>query len=407
MQHSKRHSIEAVSYHGEPRRVSHKKNKTLSAIAAIVMAVSGQTAMADSRTPLPADHSITMQPGGQVTLQLDVPAGENRQVLSYATVTLVDRHGAARKFQADNHGIVQLTGVSAEPYAVIASNGNAYGSTLFVVRQAQSGAVASTPAKMTLAHVNSNKLMPWMDQYVKQFSQKSPGQLGSVADEVPSSSVTAGHRIQLSEGGVLKGNLVSVLSYDAVNSDLRGTEVVLMQKGIAVGKAYAEPNGDFEFRGVRGGAHGIVAAGPAGYATLAFEAVDASDVAMKRDSDHQFVSVMSKDTSSLLPIVMVPPAMIPGVIDPFGVSVLSDEETNKATELTAAPGQGTGIFSGGGGIGGGGIGGGGIGGGAGAGAGGLGGLGALGALGAAIAIPAATSGSDNDSPGSIASPSGF
>ncbi len=387
------------------------KSKMLIALAAIATSVGVQAANAESAVRLPANNSVNMQQGGQVLLQLEVPSGESRQSLSYATVTVVDRNGSARKFQADQQGIVRLTGISAEPYAVVASNGNAYGSTLMFVRPEDVAAANPTPARMTLAQVNSSKLMPWIDRYTKQFSNKHASQLGEVAINIPTDTSRTGNRIELAEGGQLRGQLVSVLTQEGREVSLEGTEVVLMHRGVAVGKTYAEADGAFQFKGVRSGPHGIVAAGPSGYATLAFEAVGQNDVASKREPGHQFVSVMNRETSSLLPVVMVPPAMIPGVIDPFGASVMAEPIPSvNGSELTGFGHHGGGGFHGGGvqGGGGGGFsgggGGGGVAGGSGGG-GGLGGLGLLGGIGAAIAIPLATD--DDDNPGSVASPSGF
>ncbi|EMI20629.1 SD repeat-containing protein [Rhodopirellula maiorica SM1] len=385
------------------------KSKMLIALAAITTTVGVQAANAESAVRLPANNSVNLQQGGEVRLQLEVPSGESWQSLAYATVTVVDRNGIARKFQADQQGIVRLTGISAEPYAVVASNGNAYGSTLMFVRPEDAASANPTPARMTLAQVNSSKLMPWIDRYTKQFSNKHASQLGEVAIDIPTETATSGSRIELAEGGVLSGQLVSVLTQEGREVSLEGTEVVLMHRGVAVGKTYAEASGAFQFKGVRSGPHGIVAAGPSGYATLAFEAVGQNDVASKREPGHQFVSVMNREISSLLPVVMVPPAMIPGVIDPFGASVMADPIPSvNGSELTGFGHHGGGGFHGGGvnGGGGGGFaggGGGGVAGGSGGGA-GLGGLGALGAIGAAIAIPLAT---DDDDPGSVASPSGF
>ncbi len=377
--------------------------------AANAQSAQAQSAQAQSGLRLPVENTVAMQRGGQVLLQLDVPAGESRQPLSYATVTLVDRNGSARKFQADPKGIVRLSGLSAQPYAVVASNGNVYGSTLLFVQPEADTAAHASPARMSLAQVNPQKLMPWIDRFTKQFSNKHASQLGEVSSQVDGDLAIKGSRIQLQEGGLLSGQLVSVLKQDGQDVSHAGTEVVLMQKGIAVGRAYADEKGEFQFKGVRSGPHGIVAAGPTGYATIAFEAVSPAGVAGKREAGHHFVSVMNRDTSHTLPVVMVPPAMIPGVVDPFGASVMAEPVPSaNGSELAGFGHHGGGGFAGGGSsVGGGGSGGSGFGGGAGgsAGGGGLGGIGLLGGIGAAIAIPLATG--NDEKPGSVASPSGF
>ncbi|WP_197230983.1 hypothetical protein [Novipirellula artificiosorum] len=390
--------------------MSQRIKTTVSAIAAILVAVTGQNAMAESNTRLPADNTVSMQRSGEVPLQLDVPQGESRLALAGASVTVVDRSGVARKFKTDAQGLVRLTDMQSGPYAVVASNSDVYGSTIIFVRSAVSDDALGDPVRMTLATVNVKKLAPWMDQFVSRFSKLEPTQLGEVESHLDADSVAFRYRVQLDDHGVLRGQLVSILRQEDTAVSLAGTEVVLMQKGLAVGKTYTNAKGEFQFKGVRSGTHGIVAAGPAGYATFAFDVLDPSETSAHLDPTTQLVSVVKNDVVEMLPVTLVPPSMIPGVVDPFGAGSIQPTDAIAAplgpetTGFVSTGFHGSGFSGHGFAAGGGGGSGGGGGGAAGGSGGGLGGLGLLGGIAAAIAIPVATS---DDDAGPVASPSGM
>ncbi|TWT83329.1 Cna protein B-type domain protein [Planctomycetes bacterium CA13] len=375
----------------------------------MLISVTGSIALADStRVQIETSeikHRDAQSRGDSIELQLDVPVGQSRIALAGAKVTLVDSYGVAKKYVADSQGKVRFDDIVAGPYAVVAAGENVYGSTILFI-QPQSRA----SLRMPLAAVNVKKLTPWMDKFTSQFSQKHANQLGHVMSQIERET-SFSDQVQLREGGILKGQLVSILDPTSSNVSLAGTEVVLTQKGLAVGKTYTNEAGEFLFKGVRAGVHGVVAAGPAGYATFAFEAIEAAALANGHDPKHQLVSVMTNDIAWSLPVTLVPPTMIPGVVDPFGASMTQVPAMIGSENLVSADccGHGNvgGSFSGGmGGMAGmgGSVGGGGIA--SGGGSGSIGGLGLLGGIAAAIAIPVATS-NDDDTAGPVASPSGI
>ncbi|TWU35788.1 hypothetical protein Q31b_52230 [Novipirellula aureliae] len=380
-----------------------RTKKTVSAIAAVLLSVLGQNAIARSTHALPADNHVSVTSSGSVQLHLDLPIGQNRDVLAGANVTLVDRNGVAKKYTADADGVVELTDIAAGPYAVVASSGNVYASTILSVHDTDAPQQAPSMMRMPMAVVNTKKLAPWMETFVGQLSKKQAAQLGQVMTEIEPEASQFGYRVKLREGGILEGQLVSILSDDHSNISLADTEVILMQNGIAVGKSYTNEFGEFHFKGVRTGVHGIVAAGSAGYATFAFEVVEESGLASESALGHKFVSYASADLTTTLPVTLVPPSMIPGVVDPFGsISPDAGLFQTPAPTLTS-----TGFSSGG--MGGASFGGGGVvNGGAGGGFGGSGGggIGLLGAAAAGIAIPLAVDGDDDNDAGPVASPSG-
>jgi len=387
-----------------------RTQKTVSAIAAVLLSVLGQNAIARFNHALPADNHVSVTSSGSVQLQLDLPTGQSRDVLAGANVTLVDRNGVAKKYTANADGVVELTNIATGPYAVVASNGNVYASTLLSVRAADGSQQGPSMMRMPMAVVNTKKLTPWMETFVGQLSKKQSAQLGKVMTEIESETSQFGYRVKLRKGGILEGQLVSILSEEGSEVSLAKTEVILMQNGIAVGKSYTNEFGEFHFKGVRSGVHGIVAAGSAGYATFAFEVVEESGIASDSALGHKFVSYANADLATTLPVTLVPPSMIPGVVDPFGsLDAVTEPAETPAPTLTSFGllGAGAGIHHGGGGghLGGGGFasGGGGV---AGGGGGGGGGLGLLGAAAAAIAIPLAVDGDDEGNAGPIASPSG-
>ena len=97
--------------------------------------------------------------------------------------------------------------------------------------------------------------------------------------------------------------------------DFSRTRIVVLHKGAAVASTLCDPMGKWQVRGIRPGIHGLIAAGPAGYAAFAFETVG-NDGFVRRDAGDTRL-VMKLDVpgkaAERLPVVLVPPPMVEAV----------------------------------------------------------------------------------------------
>lgn len=87
----------------------------------------------------------------------------------------------------------------------------------------------------------------------------------------------------------------------------------LLKDGIRIKESKSDQAGRFQFNGVAPGVYGIVAAGPAGYTAFAFEAGEATVAANSQLSSQGFV-IQDAGKSSVLPVVLVPPALLDAAI---------------------------------------------------------------------------------------------
>jgi hypothetical protein len=382
----------------------------------------------DEARRLPVDNSAMFTAANRkVSIALDVLAESgDKSTLAGMMVTVVDGAGKAREFTANDAGVVTIDEVTEGPHAIVASNDEAHGSSLFVFQEQKEDAieadlVEAKPARMTMLRVSGDGLIPIINEYLTD-NDASP----FADDELDSSVATGasfGYQVELGPNGELNGQVITV---GAGNRSLAGTTVVILKDGQAVARDVTTADGRFSMQGVRAGVHGLVAAGPAGYTAFAFEAI-AGDAITKQSSssEFRFVSTASMAAKNL-PVVLIPPKMVPAVLESIrnyypasagttgqnSVAGAAAGAANAATSALASSASSVASSAGNASMGGspmsqpqtsgsfGGASGGGLGGGGGFG-GGLGGLGSLGAIGA---VAAGTSNNDN-SPGVVISPS--
>jgi hypothetical protein len=278
---------------------------------------------------LPTENILFFDPGNPtLKLQLESLSSRNSKPFPRTRLTLIDGHGDSREFTSDDDGQVTIDNISDGLYGVAAFNAHAHASTVFALRSRASAAVeavthdfagqpataVAVTARLVMATAIGGKLAALVDENL-------------IADpDVPTAAVDAnvvdglgglspfGYQVQLGTGGVLRGQLITVMRPTSRYSAVKGTRITLTKNGIPIATVQANALGMFKIGGVRPGTHGVIVTGRHGYAAFAFEAVDTVSVVEDRDLPYQFVSARTSSEGTILPIALVPPTMIPAVL---------------------------------------------------------------------------------------------
>ena len=275
---------------------------------------------------------------------------------------------------------------------------------------------------MVLADTQGDRVLRLVDTYLANPGGVTAGEVADIDTEVKRGNQFS-YRVHLGRGGILYGQVFSLLREGTAGRTVADTNIIVFQNNRTVGRAISNEAGEFELTGMQPGTYGLIAAGPAGYASLGFEALPPSEMVRNgRDPEHRFVTVIDDDELDLegdldvpddlfdedldedadvLPVICVPPPLVPPVIEAIRDDYARLAERENVGELPGEIGpEGTGFgFGGGAGLGGpgGGLGGGGAGSGVG------GDFGS--AFVAAAAVAAAAAAADNDDSGiTIAQP---
>lgn len=355
----------------------------------------------DEPRRLPADNTALFAAAAkEVTIQLDLLAEVDQASLADTLVTVVDEQGGKREFLADDSGKVMIKDAKAGPHAIVAANAESHGSILLNFREAAADAdTAIAATQMPILSINADALLPVVDQYLSNVSAP-PADVKIDSEMVGAAAPRVGYQVRLGDGGVLKGQVYSIVMGNSPGSDVAGTRIIIYKSGTPVAATNADSQGRFQFDGIRPGVHGLIAAGPAGYAAFAFTALAGDEVAMVNRDDELFVTAAMAE-ADILPVVLIPPSMVPAVVDTLrefyipllgqpGVPVagmgglmggLGGLASTAATSGASAPSGGSSIAP-------------------------TGGLGAL--AGAAFLVPVAVAvAADGNAPGIVASPSGL
>lgn len=373
-----------------------------------------RTLMQDEQRRLPPDNTVLFSAASRtVTLQLDALGQLDGSRLAGTTLTVISPDGQRRQYQADSSGEVEIADITEGPHAVVANNPQVHGSTLLVMQEEKKAdprlknvevPVRVGTGRMTLVRANADQILPIVDKYLPPSAAASTLAASDLADV--SAFGPAAYRVRVADDGRLFGQVLSLIASGISGSDVAGTHLSLFRDGRPFAQTIADARGRFMVPSVTPGPYGIIAAGPAGYAAFGFDVIPGSAVVDQvNDLGERFVATANANAatqvSDVLPVVLIPPAYIPQLVDVlrtfygplFGTGI---DGVGGLGGLAPIPGVGP-LAPGGFAPGAAGFGpGGGFGGGGGAmGGGGFGGLGGLASLAAIGAVVAATDDDDN------------
>ena len=197
------------------------------------------------------------------------------------------------------------------------------------------------------------------------------------------------YTVKLQKDGNLLGKIV--VADRELAENLRYAKLTFLRNNQVVARTDSNPsNGSFYVAGLVPGLYGVIAAGPAGYSSFAFDVLpSARQVQLGKSPSEKLVSFVQADLNERLFVFLCPPKLVPKITDrireAYGQPNVPSTTTQPVSGLTMA---GNGGGGGGGGFGGGG-------------GGGFGGLAAIAGLATVGAIAASN---DNNSANNVVSP---
>ncbi|TWU51190.1 carboxypeptidase-like regulatory domain-containing protein [Rubripirellula reticaptiva] len=274
-----------------------------------------QAATPETILRLPADNVAYFSESREISIQLDLLSAfkNDSAELESVDVRLIRPDGKASALNPDSDGLVTINNVETGMHVLVALGERSHGTMLFYFDKKSDGSDVDAlalkskplPVKMTMLKIKSQELGPAIDR-VRSLQGKS----FEVGDLVQRGE-RFNYRVTLGDNNTLRGRVVPI-NTDNINL-LGGVNVSIFYNGTEVGNTVTDKQGYFQIARVRSGVHGLVASGSMGYTAFAFEASDATDIAMTSANGETFVSADASD-ADLLPVVLVPPPMMRPVV---------------------------------------------------------------------------------------------
>lgn len=379
----------------------------------------------DEPRNIPEDNTaLFSRADRKVRFQLVKLSGAGGEMLAGTNVTVIGPTGEEAELTADAQGFATLSNAKPGLHALVVAGRDGHTAVPVALRETDGPVgfdLADAPESGTAPVVR----LPLMDieptEVVRLTSSYLPPEMGGSYDEIDSEFVASGevsqalqNRVRLGDEGTLDGQVYSMVRSGRSTSGLGGTNILIYRDNQLVSRTVADDLGKFSFNNMVPGVYGLIGAGPAGYAAFGFEAYDAATVASAnqsgtlvafQDAKNSVSTTNAMARGSVLPVLLVPPAMVPAVVDQIRAAGLAVGDTggfagdpgfvSPVPGAGVAPFGGPGGFAAPGGFAGSGGGFGGAVGGAGAG-GGFGGLLGLVAAGGIAAAAIAAADDDND-----------
>ncbi len=326
---------------------------------------------------LPEDFMVRVDGNKLQVALVSLGAIDSKMSTSSVLVRLLNSNGDEKEATANNLGIVEFEGVQPdELHALLVVDENAHAAVPLMTVGAQTAAKRRTTAKnirLPLMPSNPQEIMASINRGILPNSNTQGGELYAVGDY--SLQSVNPYSVRLQKDGTLLGKVV-VADRDLAEM-LRYAKLTFLQNNKVVARTDSNPrDGSFSVAGFTPGLYGVIAAGPAGYASFAFDVLPPARPAQLGEGIlGRPVSFVQADPNDKLYVFLCPPKLVPKITDRcrevYGQPIADAAGVQPVSGLTvgnsaglAAGGFGGGGYGGGGGFGGGGggLGGGGIGG---------------------------------------------
>ncbi len=322
-------------------------------------------------------------------------------------VRLLNSNGNEKEATTDLRGIATFTDVQPdELHALLVVDEKVHAAVPLLTVSAENATqrnLSSKPVSLPLTPVNREEILGSLARGIVPTDE--PGGKLYEANEYKLQSVNP-YSVRLRNDGNLPGKIV--VADKELAENLRYAKLTFLKDDQVVARTDSDArDGSFNVAGLKPGIYSVIAAGPAGYSSFAFDILPAEKLVGRRQvPSGKPVAFVQGDSNEKLFVFLCPPKLVPQITDriwqAYGQSDIASSTLPPVPGANmAGGGVGVGSLGGGGSFGGGGLGGFGGGGGGGLAGGGLGG-GALGIAGLAV-VTAVIASDDDDSSSNIVS----
>ncbi|MCY2982886.1 MAG: carboxypeptidase-like regulatory domain-containing protein [Planctomycetota bacterium] len=317
---------------------------------------------------LPEDFMVRVD-GNKMEVALVAMGAINAQVpKSSLLVRLLNSSGNEKEATTDLRGIATFTDVQPdELHALLVVDEKVHAAVPLLTVSTENAIqrnISSKPVSLPLALVNREEILGSLARGV--VPTNDPGGKLYDTSEYKLQSVNP-YSVRLRNDGSLLGKIV--IADKELAESLRYAKLTFLKDSQVVARTDSNPSdGSFNVAGLKPGPYSVIAAGPAGYASYAFDVLPVEKQARMGEAiSGRPVSLVQADTNEKLFVFLCPPKLVPQITDriwqAYGQSNVASSSASPVQGLPMAGNGGVGVGSlGGGGFGGGGFGGGGIGG---------------------------------------------
>jgi hypothetical protein len=366
--------------------------------------VSPVAAQSSRAIDLPEDFFVRIE-GGSLQVALEVMAeGESQRSPANLAVRLIDQQGVEKTTLTDGLGFARFENVKADSlYAVVAADGSTgvHAAVAFMTagdEMASRKGITASKLRLPLIAADRNEVVASISRDIPPTFALS-GSFNGLDDYTVQGANL--FRVRLHSDGKLNGRIV--IADRGLSERLRYAKLTFFRGSQVVGRADASDiDGSFSVKDLSPGVHGVMAAGPAGYAVFAFDVLPAMLGGNRGENISRPVAFEARPSDTLF-VFLVPPHLastVTGVVrDTFRKPTTPPNDSGVVPNNAVAGGYGPmGPGFGRSGFGGGGVGG--NGGGSGGSGGGFGGFSGLGGIASVLAVAL----SDNSNSTAVVSP---
>ena len=314
---------------------------------------------------LPEDFMVRVDGNKMQVALVSIGAISPQMSTSSLLVRLLNSNGQEKEAMTDIRGIATFADVQPdELHALLVVDEKAHAAVPLLTVSTQNATlrnISSKQVSLPLMPVNREEILGSITRGILPTNNPGGELYGSGDYKLqPVNPYT----VRLQKDGNLLGKIV--VADRELAENLRYAKLTFLRNNQVVARTDSNPSdGSFNVAGLVPGLYGVIAAGPAGYSSFAFDVLpSAKQVRMGNSISGKPVSLVQADPNERLFVFLCPPKLVPKITDrireAYGQPNVPPTTTQPVSGLTMA-GNGGGGF-GGGGFGGGGFGGGGFGG---------------------------------------------
>lgn len=242
-------------------------------------------------------HIITQNSDGVVKGRLVSIESKSREAVGLGGLKVYfSQNGEiAKQAYTGSDGSFAIEGLSAGAYSFIASGETgfaAYGVNVIASDSKATNVMevaAVSPKFETVRQILDNRVPAKVADEIVELAKSNTNKVSPI-------EVNGSNRIMINSEGELVGNVVPIFG---IHQSVAGTFVHIVKNDKQIAATQVDASGHFQIPDIAPGVYDFVAAGPAGFAAVGFEAIQEGDVVAEPMEDTEVVEASIPDSASI------------------------------------------------------------------------------------------------------------